>query len=155
MNPDAATSKTGGDLIPELIQILFDLLPTLRAARQTYRIRLAEARAQSATVMQNQADEITSSSSVKPSSDSVERKLEAVDEILSKRDKVATKRGQNVKLYSPVFRKERERLREFYASQSKRSLPKDQDRKQLEWRHNELDTTLGQWLCVTFLDDVY
>ena len=36
------SSRTGGDLIPDLIQILFDLLPALRVAKQTYCIRLAE-----------------------------------------------------------------------------------------------------------------
>lgn len=57
-------SKTGDDLIPDLIQILFDLLPALRAARYTYCIDLEEAGSHPETIAEDQADGLVTSSSV-------------------------------------------------------------------------------------------
>lgn len=48
-------SRTGGDLIPDLVQILFDLLPALRAAKQTYCMRLAETSVYTETITPGQA----------------------------------------------------------------------------------------------------
>lgn len=69
--------ETGGDLVPDLIQILFDFLPALRAARQTYCIPLAETSAEAETMAEGKADVTTAASSVGPSSGSHESKLDA------------------------------------------------------------------------------
>ena len=42
MDDVSPTGPKTGDLVPDLIQILFDLLPALRAARQSYCIDLEE-----------------------------------------------------------------------------------------------------------------
>lgn len=83
--------QTGDDLIPDLIQILFDLSPVLRAARHTYFVDLEEARAE--IIGKDQADQLVTSSSVEPPTDDVESKLDAVDEILSTRDDDAAKKA--------------------------------------------------------------
>ena len=146
-------SRTGGDLVPNLIQILFDLLPALRAARQTYCIRLAETSAHPKTIAEGQVDVPTGG--VIPPRDSVESKLDAVGEILSKRDKLATKKGKDVRLYSPIFRKERERLREFYTSQTSQSSMTNRNTKQLEWKQNELAATLCMSPYMIIINRIY
>ena len=200
-----AVSRTGGDLVPDLVQILFDLLPALRAARQTYCIRLAEISARPETIAEGQVDVSTavvipsrdsveskrdklatkkgkdvrlyspirlaeisarpetiaegqvdvSTAVVIPSRDSVESKLDAVGEILSKRDKLATKKGKDVRLYSPIFRKERERLREFYTSQNSQSSMTNRNTKQLEWKQTELAATLCMPPYMTIIFRIY
>lgn len=91
-------SRTGGDLIPDLVQILFDLLPALRAAKQTYCIRLAENSAHPETMALGQADVSRVPFSVKASRDGVDRKLKAVGGILSEWDKSAAVKGKDAAL---------------------------------------------------------
>lgn len=105
-NPSA--SKTDGDLIPDLIQILFDLLPALRAARQTHCIQLAESSAHQDTIAGGQADASTAPPNAIPRNDDLEGKLDAVGETLSKRDEVGAKKGRVVKLKSRIFRRWRD-----------------------------------------------
>lgn len=63
-------SVTRGDLVPDLIQTLFDLLPALRAAKQTYCILLAEINVEAETVAEGGADVLTAASGVGASRDS-------------------------------------------------------------------------------------
>lgn len=97
---------TSGAFVPDLVEVLFDLVPALRAARRSYCFRLAENSALAETIAEGQADTSTAPAGAILSSDSVERKLDAAGEILGKRDKVATKKGKDVGLYSRIFRRE-------------------------------------------------
>jgi len=92
--------KGEGRLIPDFIQVLFDLLPTLRVARQTYFICLAEAEDRT----KNKSRAATSSGNETPF-DQIQSQLSVVGEILSKREKLAQEKGQNVKSYSPIFKR--------------------------------------------------
>lgn len=92
--------KREGRLIPDFIQVLFDLLPTLRVALQTYCICLAEAEDRT----KNKSRAATSSGNETPF-DQIQSQLSVVGEILSKREKLAQEKGQNVKSYSPIFKR--------------------------------------------------
>ena len=94
---------TGGAFVPDLVEILFDLVPALRAARQTYCIRLAESSAHAETMAGGLADASTAAAVV--SSDNVERKLDVFGETLGKRDQIPTKREKAARLYSRIFRR--------------------------------------------------
>ena len=88
---------SGGAFVPELVEVLFDLVPALRAARRTYCFRVAE-NSGTETIGEGLAGASTGPASAVVSRDGVGRKLNAVGEVFGKRDEVATKEGRGVGL---------------------------------------------------------
>ena len=119
-------------LIPGFVQALFELIPALRAARESYCFD----RAESETRL-SKAPATTESLA-----EAIKSQLDAVGEILSKRDQVAGTAGKNVKLHAPVFQKQSERLQEYYASHSRQSSSVDPEAKKIGMKQTELAAIL-------------
>ncbi|KAI9714127.1 MAG: hypothetical protein M1828_001217, partial [Chrysothrix sp. TS-e1954] len=92
-----------------IIEILFDLLPAVSSARRCYCLHL-EDRQRAARVATLQAKEARQHSSLYES-------IHIAMRIVSNHDLLASEQSNATHAHVPVFRKERERLEEFYASQ--------------------------------------
>ena len=143
--------NTNFNPVPGLVEILFDLLPALRAARETYCSRPVQAeiledngtnapaalrsvggtlgpdlaRRRSPVIIRSISREqpIFEESSV----DSANRRFDKVNDILKKIDKIAKKDGRHS--YTPKLQSEREALGRFHAD---RRSAKGVDNKHLE-----------------------
>ena len=98
-----------GAFVPDLVEVLFDLVPALRAARRTYCVCLAENGAREETSAEGPAaDNSTASASATLLRNHMERKLDAEGEMLGRRDDMITKKGKDVGLYSRIFQRQKD-----------------------------------------------
>lgn len=153
----AGHANTNYNPVPRLVEILYDLLPALRATRRTYCSRLAE----SEILEDNRADAPPRQTATLPSVgrksslslafdesylDSANSKLDEASEILKKLDrkldKHAKKKGRAA--FTARLRSERESLDHFHLD---RKRSKDVDAKDLAdvfSKQRELDKKIGE-----------
>ena len=141
-------SPTRSNVVPALVEILFDLLPALRAARRSCCSGHAPDETPRTVASVGMPVQIPGKPAFKKSTtalsfDKVRRSLDAAAVILAKHDGFFTKQRGSVTLYTPIFERERTRLADFYASRRDKPLPKGDDPKALK----SMQTRLVQILC--------
>lgn len=147
-NPDP--TKIDIKSIAMTIEYLFDLLPAIREERRAYFLYLEWAEKRKAADISQQQQTAFNGQSTEE--DSMVQNLEEVDRILKMKDKSAASQanlqGKRVKLYSPLFQKERERLADFYSARSDedvRSMTPEEEKK-FRQKQAQLAEILGKAL---------
>jgi hypothetical protein len=103
------------NIISRTIEILFDLLPALRAEKRqfAYEMRGIE----TAKIALNDTAPIALESKISDDTASViDDDLDKIETFIKKRDERATRQGRRPTLFEPAFRKQRERLAELQVS---------------------------------------
>jgi len=145
-------TKTDMKSIAMTIECLFDLLPAIREERRAYFLYLEWAEKRKAVGVGQQQQ--TASNRQHTEEDNMVQNLEEVDRILKIKDKAASSQaksqGKRVKIYSPLFQKERERLADFYSALSNedvRSMTPEEE-KRFRQRQAQLTEILGKALRI-------
>ena len=114
------------EFVPGLVEVLFCLLPALRAARRDHCLRLTRDKAHPSRTNVPTFNSPTTavSRSLVPHQETseddrkeAERVFEIAAELLAKRDKLATKKSKRAEKYAPWFEKERIELRAYFLQQ--------------------------------------
>jgi hypothetical protein len=141
-------TKTDMKSIAMTIECLFDLLPAIREERRAYFLHLEWAGTRKAPDVSEQQQ--TASNGQSAEEENMVQNLEEVDRMLRMKDKAvaiqAKYQGKQVKFYSPLFQKERERLADFYSARSGedvRSMTPEEE-KNLRQRQTQLAEILGK-----------
>ena len=149
-----ALAPKGYDLVPDLVELLFCLLPALRAARRGHCSRLARDKAHpsKSNVPIFNSPNTTVWGSIDAQQDThaaerkeVERVLDIAAELLAKRDKLATKRSKNAERFAPGFEKERDDLREYFQQRRSGMSINLESMKHFEIREKKLREALSRW----------
>ncbi len=149
-----AQAPQGYDLVPGLVEVLFCLLPALRAARRGHCSRLARDKAHPSKTNVSTFNSSTTavSKSFDPQQEThederkeVERALEIAAELLARRDKLATKRSKNAEKYAPRFEKERADLRDYFLRRKSGKSMIPEDIKHFEVKEKRLREVLSRW----------
>lgn len=101
--------------ISRTIEILFDLLPALRAEKRQFAYEMGEIEA--AKIATNDTAPIALESEISDDAASVTNDdLDKIETFIKKRDERAARQGRRPTLFEPAFRKQRERLAELQVS---------------------------------------
>lgn len=149
-----AQAPRGHDFVPGLVELLFGLLPPLRAARRDHCLRLARDKAHPSMTNVSVYDSANTavSKSFNPQQETrederkeIERNLQLVAELLAKRDKLATKRSKKAEKYAPWFEKERVDLRAYFLERRSGKSMHPEDLKDFEFKAKRLRDVLSRW----------
>lgn len=103
---DEVEAETDYRSISQIIEILFDLLPAIRAERRAHCVRIE-------TKGSAQDSDRLSTSGISQTQSTIEDDMHKIEDFIRRRDQRAIKQGRRVTMFEPVFRKERERLEEL------------------------------------------
>ena len=147
------------DLVPGLVEVLFCLLPALRAARRGHCSRLARDKAHpsksNVSIFNSPSTTVSRSYDTQQDTHADERKgveriLEIAAELLAKRDKLATKRSKNAAKYAPGFETERGDLRDYILRRRGGKSMDLENMKRFEIREKQLREVLCRWYDTRF-----
>lgn len=126
--------------ISRIVESLFDLLPAIRAERRSYCLLLEQLEA-------GKIDDSQSVSAPSAAESTIEDDWHRIEGFIKKRDERATRQGRHVKLYEPVFKKEKERLAEYRATRtaSSKSSMKAADLKAFQEKQEQISNVLCKW----------
>ena len=121
-----AQAPKGYDFVPGLVEVLYCLLPALKAARRGHCLRLTRDKAQPSRINIPTFSSPTTAVSRslgqhqethEDDRKEVERIFEIAAELLAKRDKLATKKSKSAEKYAPWFERERVQLQAYILQQ--------------------------------------
>ena len=147
------------DLVPGLVEVLFCLLPALRAARRGHCSRLARDKAHpsksNVSIFNSPSTTVSRSYDTQQDTHADERKgveriLEIAAELLAKRDKLATKRSKNAAKYAPDFENEWGDLRDYILRRRSGKSMDLENMKRFEIREKQLREVLCRWYDTRF-----